>query len=142
MRVNLLQGTCTPTLTLMLGVHEGLQLTAYSTGSVASGGLYRCGPQFTAGVRPRNQPWVQYRGKEKRKTMDLVALETEALKLNPRLRAKLAEKLLQSLETLSEAENEQLWAEEALRRHEDLETNTAVARSAEEVLRDARARLS
>jgi hypothetical protein len=54
----------------------------------------------------------------------------------------LAEKLLQSLETLSEAENEQLWAEEALRRHEELETDTAVARSTEEVFREARARLS
>jgi hypothetical protein len=82
------------------------------------------------------------KGKEKRKIMDLAALETEALKLNPRSRARLAEKLLQSLETLSEAENEQLWAEEALRRHEELETNTAVARSAEEVFREARARLS
>jgi hypothetical protein len=80
--------------------------------------------------------------KEKRKTMDLAALETEALKLNPRSRARLAEKLLQSLETLSEAENEQLWAEEALRRHEELETDTTVARSAEEVFREARARLS
>ncbi len=80
--------------------------------------------------------------KEKRKTMDLAALETEVLKLNPRSRARLAEKLLQSLETLSEAENEQLWAEEALRRHEELETDTTVARSAEEVFREARARLS
>lgn len=74
--------------------------------------------------------------------MDLAALETEALKLSPRSRARLAEKLLQSLEALSEAENERLWAEEALRRHEELETNTEVARSAEEVFRDARARLS
>ena len=74
--------------------------------------------------------------------MDLAALETEALKLNPRSRARLAEKLLQSLEILSDAENEQLWAEEALRRHEELETDTAVARPAEEVFREARARLS
>lgn len=81
-------------------------------------------------------------GKEQYKTMDLAALEIEALKLNPRSRARLAEKLLQSLETLSEAENERLWAEEALRRHEELETNMAVARSAEEVFREARARLS
>jgi hypothetical protein len=70
-------------------------------------------------------------GKEKRKTMDLAALETEALKLSPRSRARLAEKLLHSLETLSEAENERLWAEEALRRHEELETDSAAARSAE-----------
>jgi hypothetical protein len=81
-------------------------------------------------------------GKEKRKTMDHATLETEALKLNPRSRARLAEKLLQSLETLSDAENEQLWAEEALRRHEELETDTVAARPAEEVFRDARTRLS
>ena len=74
--------------------------------------------------------------------MDLAALEAEALKLNPRSRARLAEKLLQSLETLSEAENERLWAEEAQRRHEELETETVAARPAEEVFRDARARLS
>ena len=52
--------------------------------------------------------------------MDLQTLETEALKLTPNARARLAEKLLQSLETLSEAENEQLWAEEAQRRHQEL----------------------
>jgi putative addiction module component (TIGR02574 family) len=74
--------------------------------------------------------------------MDLAALETEALKLSPRSRAKLAEKLLQSLETLSEAESERLWAEEAQRRHDELETGTSVARSAEEVFREARTRLS
>ena len=38
--------------------------------------------------------------------MDLKQLETEALKLNPNARARLAEKLLQSLETLSDTENE------------------------------------
>lgn len=74
--------------------------------------------------------------------MDLEELETEALKLNPRLRARLAEKLLRSLEILSDAENERLWAEEALRRHDELETGAVAARSAEEVFREARARLS
>jgi hypothetical protein len=33
MKVNLLQGTCTPTLTPMPGVHQGLELTAYSVRS-------------------------------------------------------------------------------------------------------------
>ncbi|HKA53594.1 MAG TPA: addiction module protein [Candidatus Binatia bacterium] len=73
--------------------------------------------------------------------MDLKQLESEALKLNPNARARLAEKLLQSLEALSDAENEKLWAEEAQRRHQELETGTVVGRSAEEVLREARARL-
>lgn len=74
--------------------------------------------------------------------MDLQTLETEALKLNPNARARLAEKLLQSLESLSDAENEQLWAEEAQRRHQELEEGIVVGRSAEEVFREARARLA
>jgi hypothetical protein len=71
--------------------------------------------------------------------MTIEELETEVLKLNPSLRARVADKLLRSLEALSDAENERLWAEEALRRHQELETGAASARSAEEVLRDARA---
>jgi putative addiction module component len=43
-------------------------------------------------------------------------LEVEALKLPPKDRARLAEKLLHSLETLSDEENARLWAEEAQRR--------------------------
>jgi hypothetical protein len=73
--------------------------------------------------------------------MDLEELETEALKLSPDLRARLAEKLLHSLEALSDAEKERLWAEEALRRHNELETGAAAVRSAEDVFRDARSRL-
>ena len=73
--------------------------------------------------------------------MDLEELETEALKLSPDLRARLAEKLLHSLEALSDAENERLWAEEALRRHNELETGAATVRAAEDVFRDARSRL-
>jgi hypothetical protein len=73
--------------------------------------------------------------------MDLEELETEALKLSHDLRARLAEKLLHSLEALSDAENERLWAEEALRRHNELETGAATVRSAEDVFQDARSRL-
>jgi Putative addiction module component len=73
--------------------------------------------------------------------MNLEELETEALKLSPDLRARLAEKLLHSLEALSDAENERLWAEEALRRHDELERGAAEVRSAEHVFRDARSRL-
>ena len=74
--------------------------------------------------------------------MTIEELEAEALQLHPSLRARLARKLLHSLEALSEAENEHLWAEEALRRHQELEAGTQVVRSAEEVFRDARTRLS
>lgn len=73
--------------------------------------------------------------------MDLEELEAEALKLSPDLRARLAETLLQSLEALSDAENERLWAEEALRRHNELETGAATVRSADDMFRDARSRL-
>jgi hypothetical protein len=74
--------------------------------------------------------------------MNLEELEAEVLKLNPQARAQLAAKLLQSLEALSDVENECLWAEEALRRHEELETGAAIPRAAEDVFREARARLT
>ena len=74
--------------------------------------------------------------------MNLEELEVEVLKLNTHARAQLAEKLLQSLDVLSEAENERLWANEALRRDEELETGTATPRAAEDVFREARARLT
>ena len=48
-------------------------------------------------------------------------LETEALQLNPAARARLAKKLLNSLDVLSEAEVERLWVEEAERRNEQIE---------------------
>lgn len=73
--------------------------------------------------------------------MSIEEVEIEALKLNPDLRAKLAMKLLYSLEDLSEEENERLWAEEALRRHEELEKGLAPERPASDVFRDARSRL-
>jgi hypothetical protein len=74
--------------------------------------------------------------------MNLEELEVEVLKLNPHARAQLAEKLLQSLDVLSEAENERLWADEALRRDAELETSAATPRAAEDVFREARARLT
>ena len=73
--------------------------------------------------------------------MSLEEIELEALKLNPSSRAKLAERLLQSLEDLSEEENEKLWAGEALRRHEEIDSGAAKARPGEDVFRDARSRL-
>ena len=48
--------------------------------------------------------------------MSTEELEAEALKLSPRERARLAERLLESLENLTDEENEKLWAEEAARR--------------------------
>jgi hypothetical protein len=68
-------------------------------------------------------------------------IEAEALKQHPRVRARLARKLLESLETLSDEENERLWAEEADRRDSDWDSRPASTRPAPDVLRDARAKL-
>lgn len=73
--------------------------------------------------------------------MSTEELETEALKLAPRERARLAERLLRSLENLSDEENARLWAEEAERRDRAWDANPSVGRHADDVLRDARARL-
>ena len=69
---------------------------------------------------------------------DIVA---EALKLDPQARARLAKRLLESLEALSDEENERLWAEEADRRDADWDAISGAARQAVDVLRDARAKL-
>ena len=73
--------------------------------------------------------------------MTVKQIEKQLLKLDSRSRAKLAERLLHSLDELSEAENERLWAQEALRRHQELSSGKVRARPANEVFREARARL-
>ena len=74
--------------------------------------------------------------------MTIEQVETEALKLEPEARAKLAEKLLRSLDELSEKEIEQLWAEEALGRDAEIDSGAASLRDAEDVFSDARSRLT
>ena len=71
--------------------------------------------------------------------MSTEELEHEALKLAPRDRARLAERLLESLENLTDEENAHLWAEEAERR--DAAWDETIARPAADTLSDARARL-
>lgn len=73
--------------------------------------------------------------------MKVSDLEAEALKLDPADRARLAAKLLESLDALSEEENERLWVEEATRRDAELDANPSRGRPAEDVFRDAKARL-
>ena len=73
--------------------------------------------------------------------MTLDDLEAAALKLDPKGRARLAGRLLDSLETLSPEESAQIWAEEALRRAAALDAGELSSRSADEVFRDADARL-
>ncbi len=68
-------------------------------------------------------------------------IEEDALKLDPRARARLAGKLLDSLEELSDAERDTLWAEEAERRDAELETGAAEPRPAADVFGAARRRL-
>ena len=73
--------------------------------------------------------------------MSIDELEAEALKLEPNARARLAGRLLESLEQLSPDENARVWADEAARRAEALDRGTLTSRLATEVFRDARARL-
>lgn len=73
--------------------------------------------------------------------MSIEEIEAEALKLDLQARARLAKKLLESLETLSDEENERLWADEADRRDADWDSAPGSARPAADVLRDARAKL-
>jgi len=69
---------------------------------------------------------------------DLKQCEARALKLSPRERAVLAERLITSLDSLDGSENEQLWVEEAERRHKEYLKGRITARPAGDVLRDAR----
>jgi len=73
--------------------------------------------------------------------MSIQELEAEALKLDPKSRARLAGKLLVSLENLPEEENTRLWVEEAERRVVEIDTQPDVSTSAKEVFREARAKL-
>ena len=73
--------------------------------------------------------------------MSIDELEAEALKLDPSARARLAERLLESLETLSDEENARLWAEEAERRDRAWDPTASQGRPASDVFGDARDRL-
>jgi len=73
--------------------------------------------------------------------MSAEEIEAEALKLDAKERARLAERLLESLESLSDQENERVWAEEADRRDDDWDSASGATRPAADVLRDARAKL-
>ena len=73
--------------------------------------------------------------------MSIDELEAEALKLAPAARARLAERLLESLEALSDGENARLWAEEAQRRDEAWDASDGPGHVAADVFRDARSQL-
>ncbi len=73
--------------------------------------------------------------------MDPKAVEHEALRLSREDRAKLAQKLLLSLDDLSEAELEDAWLTEADRRARELDRGEVQPIPADEVRRKARALL-
>ncbi|MEI7707902.1 MAG: addiction module protein [Chlorobium sp.] len=74
--------------------------------------------------------------------MGIKEIEVEIQKLELKERATLAKWIVESLDNLSEAEVEALWAEEAERRLDELEQGIASEISDKEVLRRARAAIS
>lgn len=73
--------------------------------------------------------------------MDPQTIEREALSLTPANRARLAHELLESLDTLSPEEIDELWLDEAERRLKELDAGHVQLVPAEEVYRKAQALL-
>ncbi|MDP2324831.1 MAG: addiction module protein [Gammaproteobacteria bacterium] len=73
--------------------------------------------------------------------MDTKSVEKQALGLPAADRAKLAQKLLESLDTLSDSELEKLWLDEAARRAAQLNSGDVELVPGQEVARKARALL-
>lgn len=73
--------------------------------------------------------------------MNARLIEKEALALPIDKRARLAQRLLESLDDLSEAEAERLWAQEAMRRAREIDEGKVQLVSSEEFERRIRARL-
>jgi len=71
---------------------------------------------------------------------DLKDIAAEVLELPLTARAELAGQLLESLDDLSEGENEQLWAQEAERRYAEYKAGMIEAVPAEEVFERLRSR--
>jgi putative addiction module component (TIGR02574 family) len=74
--------------------------------------------------------------------MTVADLEVKILELDPKERARLAKRLLESLEALSENEIEALWLDEAERRDQALDADPSRAIPGDDVMREARALLS
>lgn len=67
-------------------------------------------------------------------------IEKEALRLDTRERALLAEHLISSLDTEEDPEAERLWIEEAERRYKEYKEGRVKAKPADMVLKEARAK--
>ena len=74
--------------------------------------------------------------------MSIEDLEATVLQLDPKDRARLATKLLHSLEEYSEQQLTQVWSEEAQRRNAELDADPDAEIPAEQVFREARSGLS
>lgn len=81
---------------------------------------------------------LKYKGKS---NMNFEQIEDKALQLSEKERAKLAQKLLLSLDICSESEIENDWLTEAQLRAKELDAGTVQPVSAEEVRRKAQALL-
>jgi hypothetical protein len=69
--------------------------------------------------------------------MSIDEIEAAALQVEPKACARLANRLLDSLDELSPDENTRLWAEEAQRRAEAMNAAALSSKSADDVFRDA-----
>ncbi|MEQ9090171.1 MAG: addiction module protein [Balneola sp.] len=72
---------------------------------------------------------------------DLKEIEDSALNLDQKNKARLADKLLQSIHGKVDPEIEETWIDEVQKRRESLESGQASLHSAATVLKDARERL-
>ena len=68
-------------------------------------------------------------------------LESKALKLSPRQRARLAQRLISSLEREVDADAEKLWRQEAEHRLGEIKSGKVAGIPAEKVIRKARSSL-
>ena len=68
--------------------------------------------------------------------MTLEEIQAQALRLDVKARARLAQRLLASMESLTRAELDALWADEAEPRNAELDADPSIGRSAEGVFRD------
>jgi len=73
--------------------------------------------------------------------LDMKECELSALRLPVSERAALAERLIESLDSLDDAEAERLWVEEAERRYQAYKQGRLSARPAAEAIQNAQARL-
>ncbi len=71
-------------------------------------------------------------------SLGLTKCEVQVLRPTSKERATLAERLIAGLDTMDDAQTEQLWLEEADRRYQEYKKGRISARCADEVLRDIR----